>query len=352
MIYVFGSILLFVFMIAMPFLVGYKELKEKKDDKNLYVNRNYVRKPRYFGESFRLLMHQKEQEWENAAKGTVEKIHLSKDELLTIGQDVSTSPIAAENIVLYKDDTKIPAHSGFQKEVYGIKNVTVGSECWARALAVDGDLDFGPYSRVVRWLDVEGNANIGDKAVLGVSASSGKSLNLGHGCKYKRLYAPLIMVGKSPLAGTPTKLRQMSLALPKPQYNEIMYNIDEIAPLEDKEKRPYGPLIFPKIVVTNRAITIKKGMVVLGGIKAKKDLTIEDEVIVLGNIFCEGVLNVGSNCFLGNVVFGQEDINIGKGTEIGQTGKIKSLIARGKIALAQGVKIYGYVLTDEGGETL
>ena len=29
MIYVFGSILLFVFMIAMPFLVGYKELKEK-----------------------------------------------------------------------------------------------------------------------------------------------------------------------------------------------------------------------------------------------------------------------------------------------------------------------------------
>ena len=352
MIYVIGSIVLFIVMIALPFMVGYNELKEKKDDENLYVNRNYVREPRYFGESFRALLNKAKKEWEGAAKGTETKIHLSKNELLDIGLDVNKSPVAANNIVIYKNNVEIPAQSGFQKEVYGKESMDVSKDCWARAVAVDGNLRFGAGSKVVRWLDVEGEADIEDNAVLGISATSGTRLHIGHGCKFKRLYAPVIAVGEKYLTGLKANTGKMAAALPKPLYNEIEYNISEIAPLDDKEKRPYGPLVYPKIVVTNRNLTIKNDMIMLGGIKAKKDLTIEDNVVVLGNIFCEGILTVGSNCILKNIVFSQEDIKLGQGTQVGEQGKIKSIIARGKIILAEGVKIYGFALTDKGGETL
>lgn len=352
MIYVLGSILLFILMIALPFLLGYKELKEKKDDSNLYVNRNYVREPRYFGQSFRALMNKAKGDWENAGKGIEIKIHLSKDELLNIGQDTTTDPIAAESLFMYKDNSFIPAYSTFQKEVYCRGNMDSGRECLARAIAVDGNCYFGDNSKVVRWLDVEGEAVIGNDVALGISAASGTGLRLGHGCRFKRLYGPYITVGEPFARELGVKAQQLISALPKPAYNEIEYNIDKVAPKEDKEKRPYGPMIFPKIIITNRTLTIHKDMVVLGSIKAKKDLIIEDNVVILGDVFCEGNLTVGNGCVLGNVVFCQENITLGAGTEVGQAGKLKSLIARGKILLDKGVTIYGYVLTDEGGETL
>ena len=351
MIYVLGCILLFALMIAMPFLLGYKELTEKKDDKNLYVNRNYVRNPRYFGQSFRALLEKSKAEWEKAQEGTVIKIHLSKDELLNVEHNISAEPVAIDAMAMYMGNSVIAAKSGFQKEVYGQGTMEFGEGCWARAIATDGNLRLAHGCKVVRWLDVEGEGIIEDDAILGISASSGTSLQLGKNCSFKRLYAPKISVGISSDAVL-TKAEQLAPTLPKPKFNEIEYNIEKIEPLEDKEKRPYGSFVFPKTIVMHKALTIKKDMIVLGNIKAKKDLIIEDNVVVLGNVFCEGVLTVGKGCVLGSVVFSQEDINLGPGTTVGSKGKLKSLIARGKITLAQGVTVYGYVLTDEGGKTL
>ena len=44
--------LLFLIMIVYPFWPGYKEMKRGQDNDNLYIKKDYVKDPRYFGLSF------------------------------------------------------------------------------------------------------------------------------------------------------------------------------------------------------------------------------------------------------------------------------------------------------------
>lgn len=78
--------LLFLIMIVYPFWPGYKEMKRGQDNDNLYIKKDYVKDPRYFGLSFRNLLEPFLGQIRELSAGQTLEIDLSKKELIILGQ--------------------------------------------------------------------------------------------------------------------------------------------------------------------------------------------------------------------------------------------------------------------------
>lgn len=78
--------LLFLIMIVYPFWPGYKEMKRGQDNDNLYIKKDYVKDPRYFGLSFRNLLEPFFGQIRELSAGQTLEIDLSKKELIILGQ--------------------------------------------------------------------------------------------------------------------------------------------------------------------------------------------------------------------------------------------------------------------------
>ena len=329
---------LFVLMIVYPFWPGYKELKEGQDNENLYIKKEYVKDPRYFGKSFRGLLDTFLVQVQKLSTGEVLEIDLSKKELLVVGETKKEQNYIEERLTIFLENAVLPANAKHLKEIYALKNLTVGALSRVRAIACNGDCHLHEETEVIRWVDAEGELVIDDDCNLGISASSKLKLSLrGKLCVFKRLFAPIIEIGKSSDNNfndfEPSKY---------PEYDDVEYEIEEISEQVD----------FINNIVTHKALTINRSAVVVGNIKGYKEIFLSEDVKIFGNIFCEGDLIIQNGCNITGTVFVQGCLKVCNDVTFGENGKLKSVIVRKNILFGNGVVIHGFVLTEGVGKTV
>lgn len=340
MILVILCCLLFIAMTVYPFWPGYKELKKGEDNENLYIKRDYIRDPRYFGLSFRKLLTPFLPEARRLPVGVTLAIDLSKKEALTVGPVAAVQAIVEERMTLFPQAAVLPPQSQFAKEIYALSDLAIGSDSTVRAVAGNADCRLATGTEIIRWLDVEGNLLVAADCNLGLSASSRQKIVLGgKNCLFKRLFAPIIEIGTANALKTDFTFAGMQQY---PAYSDVVYDIKKI-----KEAA-----VFNKNIVTHKKMVVRQDTVVLGNIKAYKELLLEENVKIIGNIFCEGDLIIQNSCRITGTVFVQGNLKVSNNVSFGEKGKIKSVIVRKDVTLGSGVVLHGFVLTEGVGKTV
>lgn len=332
--------LLFLIMIVYPFWPGYKEMKRGQDNDNLYIKKDYVKDPRYFGLSFRNLLEPFLGQIRELSAGQTLEIDLSKKELIILGQADKPQAFVEDRITIFSEDIILPPKSTSSKEIYAFKKLEAGEMCELRAVAIDSDGYLHQGVKIIRWIDTKGCLVVESNCDLGISASSETKLVLkGNNCIFKRLFAPSIEIG-----GTEEFVKDYdSSELQKyPEYNDVDYDIEKI-----RENS-----VFINNIVTHKKFVVHNSATIIGSVKAYKNMCLEENVKIWGNVFCERDLVIGNCCRITGTVFVQGCLKVGNNVVLGEKGKIKSVIVRKNIVFGRGIVIHGFVLTGGVGKTI
>lgn len=304
---------------------------------------DYIRNPRYFGRSFKRLLHQ-------ATAGFtltpgIRDVKLSKDEKLEISGFHNVSANKEINHMLYIIGGLVSgSNARFNKEIYVVEKAEIGSYNTIQALAGDGNVTVDKGVRFLRWLDAEGDIDVNPDCNLGISASSDKMLSLKGNCFFRRIYGMPVITGPG--------------------------NNDTRRVVEDNHLTPSGPLPSPSHfirrndsfitpgticddnVVFTRDVLIGSGSLFKGSIKCYGKIVLQDNVTVKGNIFADEDIIIGQNIKIDGHVFSQMSIYISEWTVISRPDKIKSVVGKKSVRIEQNVTIYGYVTTEGEGTVL
>lgn len=296
-------ILIFTFVVLalLPFLPGLLELLLKRDIDPLYIKQDYSKDPAFFGRSFQKIIMETSKKGlkkisENTAeivlsKGKPEKMVLFKNK---VGGKLSDLVFAEGSEVETDKPLETP------KEVIIKGDFYIQHTCIMRSLFVLGDLAVDRPLITKRWIHVEGEANIRAPSDLGINFYA-RRIQILVSCTFKRMFAEVIKIGEEP-----------------------------------KEEDFKGNVSYIKGTIKSKGSlnirTQDKKLVIDGDLISDKDIVVEGGVWIKGSIFThsEAVLL--------------------KGVIVGEEGKVKSVVAKKMLILAEGVKVYGYLHTDGEGK--
>ena len=322
------TVLAFVYLALMlfPFFLARSALEPSKA-RSLVVKDDNVRDPRYFPKAFVALMEHALTSYDG--DGT---IRLSKPETLLEPPLPDGDLISA---VVYARGDFVPVGARtFEKEIYCRGNGALPAQTMLRAIACRGALAIGEGCELARWADGEASLTVSPGCRLGISASSGARLSVAKDCTFRRLYAPEIRVGEPVLPAIDPP--------PVPLGGEIHRDTGDI---ED-----FG--IIEGDVVAMDSLTIGEGAEIRGSIKSRKHVHVKRGARILGNLVSNGNLVLERDVFIGGVVFSQSWAYIGPDCQIGRAGRIKSVVARDGVVLAEGARVFGYVGGERDGRTV
>jgi predicted acyltransferase (DUF342 family) len=106
---------------------------------------------------------------------------------------------------------------------------------------------------------------------------------------------------------------------------------------------------FDRDLVVHGEVRVSSGNRVRGSIKAHGHLHLLRGVEVDGSLVSRRSIRIDGPATIRGNVFAEGDIVIGPGTTIGAAGGIKSVYARGRLELAPDVRVFGWIVADEGG---
>ena len=326
---------LWVILLLIPFLPGILELRRPRDAAPLFIDMEYTKDPGYFGKSFRGvikkylrsdLLHP---ELMSSALSRKEKILVSPSRTVPAGRNVN-------HILCIAGDLISEEKAYFRKEIYATGHVVLGPENVVQALAADGTVTLGMHTSVLRWADAGQAADIRAGCNLGVGLSCGGEIRIARGCSFQRLYGFPIITGSADSGS-----------------EREHYDLDSIATerrnsVQDVSVVPGGTKIEKDLIVKNN-LRIAKNCIIAGNIKTYRGLVIEEGVTVKGNIFSEDDITIGEHAVIDGNVFCQGRVIIRGDAQIGQSGKLKSIIGKSSVILGRNVRVYGYILTEGSG---
>jgi predicted acyltransferase (DUF342 family) len=330
---------LFIALFFLPFLPGISELVRKEDADPLYIAMDYIKDPRYFAKSFKQLLYQATDGF-TAAPGTRD-IRLSKKESLeTTGSMNVLKAGEVNHLLCIQGDLVTRGNFRFHKEVFVTGNVSMGPNDTIQVLAAGGNITVGTDVQLTRWLDADGDIDIGAGCNLGISASSGRKLRLSQNCFFRRLYGVPITTGSGEV---PTindfepSLVPMELTSPELSFVRI------------KDRTIPPGTIMEKNVVFPQNVQIGCDSILKGNIKSYGKLVLEDNVTIDGNLFADDDITIGPGAEISGHVFSQKNVYISGGTIISRPDSIKSVVGKKSVRIEQNVTIYGYVTTEGEG---
>jgi hypothetical protein len=258
--------------------------------------------------------------------GTVE-IQLSRPEKVDVFRRMDGTPEGRYPTIVYaKEAISCGRGSVFLKEVYSLGDIISGPSTVFRAAGAEGAFTLGAGTEITRWAAAEGPMLAGENVSLGVSAASRKSLGLGAGCSFHALFAPEISTAPSEAEFPAASALTGATELP--------------------------PCRTEGLLVTRAPVRLLAGTELIGSVKSHSSIVLEEGVKVSGGLFAEGDIFVGKNCRVAGNVFAQGSVAISHGAEIGAAGGTKSVIAKKRILLGGGVKVFGHISTQGHGEVL
>jgi predicted acyltransferase (DUF342 family) len=331
----------FLVLLALPLVPGFRELLRPRDDRPLEIDVGATVDPRQPGRSFRdglrpLLARAGR---DVPRRGSSELERPAGDACL-VHQDL-TMPTAANDpgptIVLGKADVGERARL---REVYVRGDAVLGGGVRVRALAADGDLRLGADCVVEQWLDVEGSGDVGARSSLGSQASAAGRLRLEPGCTFRRLWGqPVSTEATGPGAA------RADTAPPAPAG----LTLDDRVVWTGRQLTVPRDFTFDRDLVVHGEVRVSSGNRVRGSIKAHGHLHLLRGVEVDGSLVSRRSIRIDGPATIRGNVFAEGDIVIGPGTTIGAAGGIKSVYARGRLELAPDVRVFGWIVADEGG---
>ena len=330
----------FLFLLVLPFVPGIMELRHPQDSGALSINMDYSRDPRYFGNSFKGIL-KKALKTESLNQGTGQ-ITLSKKETVEIvpttkipaGDNVDHLMVVTGNFISLDNVT-------LNKEIYVHGKASLGKRNTLRALAAEGKVSLASKTRVIRWVDAEGEFMADRSCDLGWSISSGNRLKISPDCCFRRLY------------GMPVRTWDEGPENDVTDTDQECEEMGETAFISDKDWTVIPPgTKIDKTLIFKQNLRIKRYCVLDKDVKTYKKLILEEGVRIKGNVFAENGITTGPLSRIFGDIFSQETIYLGKGSKIGRAGSTKSVVARGDIVLGRGVIIYGYVVAGKRGRIL
>jgi hypothetical protein len=316
---------LFALVLALPTIPSIFEIRKPKDDGRLHITEQYVRDPRFFGTSFR------------------SKLKPFVDEARTAGYGRAELQMRTEEDVRWSPDLQIPpderlrgigvgervtvGHGAGIRDAYAIEHLDVEYDVVARTLTSNATMHIGKGVQVLRWIDADGDIVVDADTDLGLSASGGARIQLGDRVTFERVWgAP---VSSHTEMGTPFPLSE------------------RVGTIVDAETVRDG-----KPVIVYGATRIAAGTQLASHLKVHGDLQVEDGVHIAGNLIARGDVTLASSVTVAGHVFAEGDIRLGPGTRVSRPGLFKSVYATGKVLLAHDVDIYGWIVSENGGQTL
>lgn len=329
----------FILLFFLPFLPGIVEIARKEDADPLYIAMDYIKDPRYFGKSFKQLLSHATNGF-TSAPGISDILLSKKERLETTGSMDVLNAEKIDHLLCVQGDLISHSNAQFHKEVFVTGDASMGPSNTIQVLAAEGNVAIAADVQLKRWLDADGDIDIGERCNLGISASSGRKLHLGKNCVFRRLYGVPITTGD----GGKTSIDDFESVLP---YMETLPPELSFARIKDHTIPP--GTIMGKNVVFPQDVKIGHGSILKGNIKSYGKLVLEDNVIIDGNLFADGEIVIGLGAKISGHVFSQKTVYISRGTVISRPATIKSVIGKKSVHIEENVTIYGYVTTEGEG---
>lgn len=334
MIYFVVLVIIFVIILILPFLLSML-FNANASTKPLVIHSDNVKDPRYFSKSF----CKKMDEALAAREPGANTITLSHEEpfLWNNGAPVKNEHLSM--LVVEAGPRFSTEHSTFDKEIYARGDAYLGEDTELRAIASLGHLSLARGVRVQRWADGQKGCQVGDDCDLGMSLSGDGPIVMGDGCRFHRVFAPMIHIGSDfPESSLLSGQRDMR----EPVVKDILFNAKNLS--EDE--------VLDSTVITERDFLVREGAIVHGDIKSNGNIRIMSNSLVSGGVFADGSIVIEENVRVQGDVFSQEQIVVGTGAVIGIRGRVKSLIARKSIYLCEGATVYGYIGSEDESLTI
>lgn len=332
--------IIFIALLTIP-LIGAYMYYLRNDGMLININQDKSRDPRYFGKSFASLV---EANLDKIEKGI---ITLSKpEEVLKLDKSRDYGKIVEPLVIGKGINVYLPDVNVFNKEIYGEKNVVLAGHkgLTLRAGYSKKNMIIGKNTKILRWIDANETLAIYDNCDLGMSASSRLRMSVGNNCKFRRLYAPEIRLGSYP----------SDVTLAADSKNPIIYTLPVI------EEKKYGVKyvtkemcddrnICPYTIVSDFDVIVSKNLIVQGDIRSNQKVRLMENAVVCGSVFAEDDIYIDENATILGSVFSQESIIFKKGATVGQSKRISSVVARGKIHFEENCFVFGYISSERYG---
>jgi hypothetical protein len=319
------SLALFVLVLVLPALPSIFEVHKPKDDGRLHIMEQYVRDPRWFGRSFR----HKLAPFVTAARGNKDsraELRMRTDEEVRWAADLF---IPAEERLrgIGVGDRITVGHGAGIRDAYALEHMEVEQGVVARTLTSDRTMHLGNAVQILRWIDADGDIEVDADTDLGLSASGGARVTLGERVRFERVWG-------APVCSRTAQAEPFKLDSRKATVVDAKFLGDH------KSLIVYGPVrvaaqtVIPAHLKVHGPIAIEAGVHIAGNVIARGDVTLAEGASVGGHIFAEG------------------DVRLGPGSRVSREGVSKTVYATGKVLLANDVEIFGWVVSENGGQTL
>jgi len=337
--YILITLLVLMAFILIPFLPGFIELFRPKDEKPLALNMNFSKDYKYFGKSFQKILEDGLGTKHITEPGEY-TLMLSKPEKVRVVERGRVSDQKTIDEILYVlADFTSGSDAEFRKEIYVRGSCKIGDRNTLRALYCEGDLVIGEGTAVIRWVDGDRDIEIKEGCRLGVSVASTKRLAVARHCSFSRMFGLPILTYKAKLPEILSEIR--------------VKNISDTTMVISKEEIILPPRTnISNDIVTHQRIVFRGKSFAKANIKSYRDIIIEEGSRIEGNLFSERNVVIEAGCTITGNIFSQGQVKIGNAVQVGQEGKIKSVIAKKGVLVEGNVTIYGYIMTEGEGKVL
>lgn len=319
------SIVLFALALAIPAIPGILEVLRPKDDGRLRISERYVRDPRFFGRAFR----EKLAPFVAAARGDASyerDVQLRTEEEVRWAPEM-TVPANERSYGITIGDRVIVGENAGLRDAYALESLRVESGVVARTLTSDQTLTIAQKVRVLRWIDADGEIDVGADSNLGLSAAGGTTVRLHDRVSFERVWG-------SPVLSDSGADQIVAFA-----SDRKVQLIEQQHVTEGKPMIIYG------------AVRVADGTHISSDLKVHGPIFVGENVTITGNVISRGNVTFAGRATVGGHVFSEGDVEIGPYTRIGPAGHAKTVYATGNILLHHDVGVYGWIVAENGGMT-
>ena len=335
-------------MFAVPLLPAVLELHRRSDATPLSIIQQHAGEIRYFADSFRTYIKTLEPTLQSCllsgrtARGTM----LDGIDYLVLGHGEEAQALLVKlqkepfpAIIASASDLRLPSDVSFSKDIYSAGRLVGGRRNTYRAMLAEKDIQLPSGSTVMRWSHSVGGFKAGRDCKLFGRVSSDSGIALAVGCRFSRLNAPRISLGKRvvaspslntdpslPAASTPRVLRQGNFAIPAGE-------------------------VFRGNLVVRGKLCIGAGVRVCGSVKAENVMVVEEGVSVEGSLTCGSAMRIGPRCSIRGPVIAERSVILQTGTRCG-TPQIPTTVSAPHIEAEEGVEVFGTLWAREEGQVV
>lgn len=327
-------IVLFVALFALPFVEVVHFLRFNLSTP-IHIPSDRTKDPRFFAKSFR-------KKFNSAWHPGMKSVFLSKIDRVITPQDITDYTKPCDAVVISLGDFNLTqAEAVFNKEILVKGKADFKGALQFRSLAVDETLVLGYGVKIIRWVDALSTIYVKDHCDLGLSSSSNERLCIGRNVRFKRLYAPIMELGKS---------RQGLQKFPAhPKLEEAMQMVpSELRQSSLNEMQPKGDFVHASIITT-KDLEVPAYTSINGHLRVYGDVSLGEQVLVSGNIFVDGNFSVERGCVLLGNIFVRGDIVLHDNVVLGQPYHPISLVGIKGIQIGLNVIAHGYLHSGSGG---